>query len=88
MEANMNGRIFVGVYPCGIVYADREREEHGDYKRLAFLPYESLELDVRPDCPKDLLEWIALSAESYQKRRGQPFQTSTSGQTVTLGGRL
>jgi hypothetical protein len=31
-------RLFIGVFPCGISYADRKVEEHGDYKRsLSFL---------------------------------------------------
>lgn len=39
-------RLFSGVYPCGIVYADRYREKGGDYARLAFLPYDTLQLSM------------------------------------------
>src|SRR3546814_11285018 len=39
-ENHMDQRIFSGIYPAGIVYADRTRQKGGDYARLAFLPYE------------------------------------------------
>jgi len=38
-------QLFIGVFPCGISYADRHHEEQGDYKSLAFLPYNSLILE-------------------------------------------
>ncbi len=45
--------LFLGVYPTAIAYTDHEREEYGDYRRLAFLPLFTLELDVEQDCPAD-----------------------------------
>ena len=81
-----NERIFSGIYPCGIVYADRTVEEAGDYKRLAFLPYSSLELEIKADCPPELAELIRANAATIQARRGQEFQVSACNQTVTLGG--
>lgn len=78
-------RIFVGVFPTGIVYADRKREKGGDYARLAFLPYSTLALKIEPDCPAALRTWIELDAASIASRRGQAFEISTSGQTVMLG---
>jgi hypothetical protein len=86
-NAKLRRRIFVGVFPGGISYADREREEYGDYKRLAFLPFESLALEWSAGCSPDVKEWIAESAKYYQSRRGQQFQISQSGQTVLLGSR-
>ena len=81
----MDERIFCGVFPAGLSYADRTREEHGDYKRLAFLPFRSLVLDVAKDCPADLRKDIELDAAEVVARRGERFQVSTSGQYVTLG---
>lgn len=78
-------RLFIGVYPGGIVYADRSKEVSGDYARLAFLSYHSLELEVQNDCPSDLLELIKAHASTLQSRRGELFQISTCGQTVMLG---
>lgn len=78
-------RLFVGVYPTGIVYADRSREEHGDYKRLAFLPYRTLELEWSKGVPADLKKRIESDARVIQARRGEEFQVSTAGQTVRLG---
>ena len=80
-----NERLFIGIYPCGISYADRSREEHGDYKKLAFLPYSTLALDVRPDCPPDLRQTIEADAATIIARKGEPYQVSTCGQTVILG---
>lgn len=82
----MNPRIFSGVYPCGIVYADRSRESSGDYKRLGFLSYASLNLELERDCPADLAADIRGDAATLQAKRGQQFQVSTCGQTVLLGG--
>ena len=79
-------RLFSGVYPAGIVYADRAREKHGDYAKCAFLPFRSLVLEVEHDCPKALRALIEADAAKIQARRGQPFQVSSSGQTVILGG--
>ena len=79
-------RLFVGVYPAGISYADRSREKHGDYARCAFLPFRSLVLEVESDCPKALRALIEADAARIQARRGELFEVSASGQTVRLGG--
>jgi hypothetical protein len=78
------GSLFIGVFPGGISYCDRRREEHGDYQKIAFLPYRSLELKIYH--PKsDLLPAIEKHAADIQAKRGQPFEISTCGQTVMLG---
>jgi len=82
-----NERLFIGVYPAGIVYADRKKEEHGDYKRLAFLPYDTLELDIKKGVPASLRKEILAHAMRIQSMKGQPFSTSASGSTVMLGSR-
>ena len=80
-------RLFSGIYPCGIVYADRHREVNGDYKRAGFLSYATLELKIEEDCPAELAEEIRKDAAVLQAKRGQEYEISTCGQTVILGGR-
>lgn len=81
-------RLFIGVYPCGLVYADRSREENGDYVKLAFLPYDTLELDLKSACPEDLGSHIKSDALHMQSMRGQKYRISSTGQTVTLGSKV
>jgi hypothetical protein len=79
-------RLFAGVYPAGIVYADRARERGGDYLKLAFLPFRSLVLEWEGvSMPDELRAEITRDAERIAERRGQDFQVSTSGQVVRLG---
>ena len=77
-------RLFIGVYPGGIVYSDRGREQHGDYARLAFLPYDTLELQWEPGSAA-FADVIRASAAKIQARRGEAYPISASGQTVRLG---
>jgi hypothetical protein len=77
--------LFIGLFPGGVSYANRNVEEDGDYKRLAFLPYDTLALEVQKDCPPELRHRIVEDAKTIQARRGQPFRISTCGQTVRLG---
>jgi hypothetical protein len=78
-------RLFSGVFSTGIGYADRTVERHGDYKRLAFLSFGTLALDIEPDCPNELRSIIIEQAAEIQAKRGQQFLISFSGQTVVLG---
>jgi hypothetical protein len=73
-------RLFIGNYPCGIVYADRHNEEHGDYKRLAFLPYDGMELEFAKDCPEELKERSQLA----DKRSNCDGMTPRKGQRKVL----
>lgn len=70
------------------MYADRAREKGGDYARLAFLSFSTLELKIERDCPKALADLISSEASQLQAKAGQHFQTSTSGQSVVLGWKL
>lgn len=81
----MNERIFIGVFPTGISYADRKVERHGDYKKLAFLYFDDLSLTVYKDTPRAMAEWIRADAAKIQARRGEQYETSWTGQTITLG---
>lgn len=87
MSRTRDPRLFIGVYPCGLVYADRSRERHGDYVRLGFLPYASLNLMLEPDCPADLAALIRADAQAMRARTGERFPISSSGQSVVLGSR-
>lgn len=82
---HFNQRIFSGVFPTGIVWADRYHEKNGDYKRLAYLNYKTLVLDIEKDCPAELIERIKLDAKELQDKKGENFQVSSSGQTIVLG---
>lgn len=81
----MNENIFVGVFPAGIAYSDRQQEVNRDYKRLAFLPYATLELQLRDDCPDHLARDIESHAAAIQMRRGLHLRTSQCGGSVLLG---
>lgn len=80
-------RLFIGIYPAGLSYADRAIEEHGDYAKVAFLSYASLDLTVYCD-HSPLLPLVREDAARMQARRGEEFQVSTAGQTVRLGAAL
>ena len=53
-DASAVAELFVGVFLGGIVYADRSQSESGHYKRLVFLPYGTLKLELKEDCPSEL----------------------------------
>lgn len=84
----MRDRVFCGCFPTGLVWADRCVEVHGDYKRLAYLSFATLEHIIEPNCPAELLPSILKDIEAVKARRGQEYPVSTSGQTVTLGHEL
>lgn len=80
----LNQRLFCGVFPTGWSWCDRAIEEHGDYVTVAYMSFRTLELEIRkPKSP--LLPLVKASAARLQAMRGQEYQVSTSGQTVTLG---
>lgn len=85
-KVSASARLFSGVYPTGIVYADKLRERSGDYMRVAFLPFDTLELEWAPGThPPGLRKLIKADAAAIIARRGQAYPVSASGQTVTLG---
>ena len=83
----MTDRIFRGVFSTGIVWADRTREKHGDYARLCFLPFGTLEPQFENDCPGNLRVRILEEVEGYQARRGESIAIDSCGNTRILGGR-
>lgn len=77
-------RLFIACHAAQIAYCDCLAEEHGDYVKIAALPYRSLELEIyKPD--HELLPQIQSHASVIIAKRGERFQVSTSGQTVVLG---
>jgi len=82
---SLDDRIFVAILSTGVGYADRTREKNGDYARLAIIFFSDLRAEIEPDCPADLREQIVEHMATIQARRGEQFQISTSGQTITLG---
>ena len=78
-------RLFIGVYCTGIVYADRKIEESGDYRRVGFLPYDTLVFQPHKIADKGLLAEAMQHAATIQAKRGEKFQVSTVGQYVILG---
>ena len=81
----LDERIFVATMATGIGYADRTQEEHGDWKRLGHLFYSDLRAEIAEDCPSELEEEIRAHMAQIQARKGEQYQISTSGQTITLG---
>lgn len=80
-------RLFVGCFPGGLVYADRAREEQGDYKHVAFLPYDTLQLSLKQDCPVELKSRIEEDAFYMKAQKGKLFPIS-GNLSVTLGTQL
>lgn len=78
-------RLFIGVYPTGIVYADKQIQQHNDYTKVAFLCYESLELQISTTCPPELHHRIKTHADTIIQKRGQRFLISECGQSIQLG---
>lgn len=77
--------LFIGILPGGVSYADRDHEEHGEYARVAFLPYDTLALSVEAGARPSLVEEARAHAATLQSRKGQLFPISACGQTVRLG---
>ena len=78
-------KLFVCVMPTGISYSDKSREVNGDYKKIAHLFFSDLRLDIlAPRSP--LVKEVMEDASKIQDRRGEQYQVSFAGQTVTLGG--
>jgi len=80
-----DNRLFACIYPGGIAYSDRTKEEHGDYKKVAFLSFKTLVVEPAKNANKELLAAAMLDAKKIQARKGENFQVSSSGQYITLG---
>ena len=83
LRAAAPARLFAGMFPEGIVYADKGREEHGDYAKLAFLPYRTRVVEYAKNCPPEFRELIEADAKQY--KLGEVVQISSSGQGRVWG---
>jgi hypothetical protein len=88
LRALMEMNEIVGQYsfPTGIVYADRTRDDPRtqDYRRLAYLNYASLQLDIEPDCKGELADYVKTEAAKIQAMQGQLFSIA-GNMKVILG---
>lgn len=64
--------LFSCCMPCGFTWCDRTKEEHGDYKRIAFMPYDTMKLEIHsprnfliPRVKEDAARLIALTGTRY-----------------------
>lgn len=85
---NNKDRLFIGVFPTGIVYADLSTIVDNDYTTVAFLAFDTLELAFRPICPEELKPAIEASAKKIQARKGEQYPTDQCGHTVLLGSKI
>lgn len=83
-----DGWLFIGVYPTGWSYSDKTNEAHGDFKRLAYQYYDTLELKVYDDKDANKIELIKLLADKNVKMAGEYYQITASGQKIKLGSGL
>lgn len=81
----MDARIFSAMYPTGIIWSDTWIKVNGDYKKLAFLSYGTLGLEIEPDCSENLRDYIIEDAARIQKRQGEYIEYTASGQKILLG---
>lgn len=81
-------RLFIGVYPGGMVYADRHKERDGDYARVAFLPWDTLEVEVDKRADPELVRQALAHATLLARKSGQAFAIDASGHHVLLGSKL
>jgi hypothetical protein len=88
MDNSASDNLFICVYPEGMGYADRSRQEDGDYARLAFFAFKDLSLEFEPGCPPHLADIILRDAQEFRARRNEAYPISASGQTVQLGSKL
>lgn len=78
-------RLFIGIYPEGVVFADRSQERSGDYMRCGFASYRRGELDLTDECPESLKPLIRAWCDRNMIA-GQSFEISASGQMTQWGG--
>lgn len=83
--SSLEDRLFSSAGSEGILYSDRSRTKFGDYARCGFIPFSMLKPRIEEDCPEDIRAVIENDANELEKRMGQEYRFSSSGQTATLG---
>jgi hypothetical protein len=81
-----NEALFCGNYPTGIFYADKRREVNGDYMTIGRIFYSDLSWKISDNCPADIRSLVQADIDRILSMKGQEYQVSSCGQTVTLGG--
>ena len=78
----MHPKLFAGIYPEGMVYADRRTK---NYRQIAFLSWRTLKLKI--DEPNNsLMPDVVANAKTYQDRKGEEmFLDDSKSSSVILG---
>lgn len=82
----LKDRLGTYAFPAGYVYADRAVEVNGDYRRLGFLSFERLILEIDKDCPGYWRQTLVDAAEKVQLAAGERVSTSAWGRAEILLG--
>lgn len=82
-DKQTSAELFIGVFPGGISYCDRSREVAGDYKKIAFLAYDTLALRI--DAPRSPL-LAEIRAHAATLKAGDRFDIS-GNVSIELGRR-
>jgi len=77
---------YLGVYtyPNAYIYADKTKEENGDYKNIAAIYFRPLELKIFSNLPryKEAIEEAQREYNNIKENINTPLVVSTTGQTV------
>jgi hypothetical protein len=79
------GQLLIANMGLGVSYVNRQPDRQGKYWQLAFLPFDTLVLDVSLVCTDDLLAEIEADAATIIARRGDSFPLAANGPYVILG---
>jgi len=75
--------LFCCCMPCGFTWCDRTKEQHGDYKRIAFLPYDTMRLEIHS--PRNfLISRVKEDAARLIALIGTPYAVAGNS-TIILG---
>lgn len=74
--------LFIGNFPTGLVYANKAKEIAGDYQRLAYLNYRTLQLEIEKACPAELLVHIKSHHAEIMKLRHTVYPIAGNMQVV------
>lgn len=80
-----DGWLFIGVYTTGWSYSDKTDTSSGDFKRLAYQYYDTLELKIYDNSDDKKVALIKLLADKNVKMAGEYYQITSSGQKIKLG---
>lgn len=79
--------LFIGTFPTCYSYADKRKEQHGDYKTVLRLFYNPLRIEITAANKRNYPEVLELAKEKLrrlQARVNEPLVVTASGQTTEL----